>query len=126
MPSALSARMKVARLPFRRASWGASALNLVEQLVAASHGVDIPTYEKLRNFRTWAEEKPPAGTLYNYPPRDDVTAFLAGYPAPPGIGTQMATQGTICKMIAVCTQQDKSIEEAVEFAQSELEGFRRS
>jgi hypothetical protein len=24
-------------------------------------------------------------------------AFLAGYPAPPGIGTQMATQGTICK-----------------------------
>jgi hypothetical protein len=73
-----------------------------------------------------AEEKPPAGTLYNYPPRHDVTAFLAGYPAPPGIGTQMATQGTICKMVAVCTQQGKSIEEAVEFVQSELEGFRRS
>jgi hypothetical protein len=32
----------------------------VEQLVAGSHGVDIPPYEKLRNFRTWAEEKPPA------------------------------------------------------------------
>jgi predicted RNase H-like HicB family nuclease len=29
-------------------------------------------------------------------------------------------------MVAVCTQQGKSIEEAVDFAQSELEGFRRS
>jgi hypothetical protein len=103
-----------------------STRSSVEQLVVGSHGVDIPPYEKLRDFRTWAEEKPPAGTLYNYPPRDDVTAFLAGYPAPPGIGTQMATQGTICKMVAVCTQQGKSIEEAVEYAQSELEGFRRS
>jgi hypothetical protein len=55
-----------------------------------------------------------------------VTALLAGYPAPPGIGTQMTTQGTICKMVAVCTQQGKSIEEAIDFAQSELEGFRRS
>jgi ABC-type glycerol-3-phosphate transport system substrate-binding protein len=98
----------------------------VEKLVAGSHGVDIPPYEKLRDFKTWAEEKPPTGTLYNYPPRDDVTALLAGYPAPAGIGTQMTTQGTICKMVAVCTQQGKSIEEAVNFAQSELEGFRRS
>jgi hypothetical protein len=73
------------------------------------------TLQKVRDFRTWAEEKPPAGTLYNYPPRHDVMAFLAGYPAPPDIGTQMATQGTICKMVAVCTQQGKLIEEAVEF-----------
>jgi len=98
----------------------------VEQLVAGSRGVDIPPYEKLRDFKTWAEEQPPKGTLYNYPPREGVTAFLAGYPAPPGIGTQMTTQGTICKMVAVCTQQGKSIEDAVDFAQSELEGFRRS
>jgi len=98
----------------------------VEQLVAGSRGVDIPPYEKLRDFKTWAEEQPPKGTLYNYSPREGVTAFLAGYPAPPGIGTQMTTQGTICKMVAVCTQQGKSIEDAVDFAQSELEGFRRS
>jgi hypothetical protein len=57
---------------------------------------------------------------------EDVAALLAGYPAPAGIGTQMTTQGTICKMVALCTQQGKSIEEAVDFAQSELEGFRRS
>ena len=33
----------------------------VEQLVAGSRGVDIPPYEKLRDFKTWAEEKPPTG-----------------------------------------------------------------
>ena len=98
-----------------------STRSAVEQLVAGSRGVDIPPYEKLRDFKTWAEEQPPKGTLYNYPPREDVAALLAGYPAPPGIGTQMTTQGTICKMVAVCTQQGKSIDEAVDFAQSELE-----
>jgi hypothetical protein len=52
-----------------------------------------------------------------------VTALLAGYPAPPEMGAQMMTRGTICKMVAVCTQQGKSIGDALDFAQSELEGF---
>lgn len=103
-----------------------STRSSIETLVAGSHGVDIPPYEGLREFKTWEEEKPPVGTLYNYPPRGDVTALLAGYPAPPGIGTQMTTQGTICKIVAKCTQQGKSIGEAIAFGQSELEGFRRS
>src|SRR5262249_24162159 len=87
-----------------------STRSSVEKLVAGSHGVDIPPYEKLRDFKTWEEEKPPAGTLYNYPPRRDVTALLAGYPAPTGLGAQMFAQGTICKMVAQCTQQGKSID----------------
>jgi ABC-type glycerol-3-phosphate transport system substrate-binding protein len=66
-----------------------SSRTSVEKLVAGSHGVDIPPFEKLRDFKTWEEEKPPAGTLYNYPPRGDVTALLAGYPAPTSLGTQM-------------------------------------
>ncbi len=103
-----------------------STRSSVEKLVAGSRGVDIPPYEKLRDFKTWEEEQPPKGTLYNYPPRGDVEALLAGYPAPVGIGSQMTTQGTICKMVAKCTQQGKSIAEAIDFAQSELEGFRRS
>ena len=103
-----------------------STRSSVEKLVAGSHGVDIPPYEKLRDFNTWEEEQPPKGTLYNYPPRGDVTALLAGYPAPAGIGAQMTTQGTICKMVAKCTQQGRSINEAIDFAQSELESFRRS
>jgi len=103
-----------------------STRSSVEKLVAGSRGVDIPPFEKLRDFKTWEEEKPPAGTLYNYPPRGDVTALLAGYPAPAGIGAQMTTQGTICKMVAKCTQEGRSIDEAIDFAESELEGFRRS
>jgi ABC-type glycerol-3-phosphate transport system substrate-binding protein len=103
-----------------------STRSSVEKLVAGSHGVDIPPFEKLRDFKTWEEEKPPAGTLYNYPPRGDVTALLAGYPAPTSLGAQMFAQGTICKMVAQCTQQGKSIDQAIEFAQSELEGFMRT
>ncbi len=103
-----------------------STRSSVEKLVAGSHGVDIPPFDKLRDFRTWEEEKPPVGTLYNYPPRGDVIALLAGYPAPASIGTQMFAQGTICKMVAQCTQQGKSIDAAIDFAQSELEGFSRT
>jgi ABC-type glycerol-3-phosphate transport system substrate-binding protein len=103
-----------------------STRSSVEKLVAGSHGVDIPPFEKLRDFKTWAEERPPAGTLYNYPPRGDVTALLAGYPAPARLGAQMFAQGTICKMVSQCTQQGKSIDQAIDFAQSELEGFMRS
>ena len=98
----------------------------VEKLVAGSHGVDIPPFEKLRDFKTWEEEKPPVGTLYNYPPHGDVIALLAGYPAPASIGTQMFAQGTICKMVAQCTQQGISIDAAIDFAQTELEGFSRT
>src|SRR5216684_2720787 len=55
----------------------------VEQTVAASKGYDIPPFEKLRDFKTWEEEGPPKGTLYNYPPRGDVIASISGAPAPP-------------------------------------------
>ena len=30
-----------------------------------------PGFSGLRDFKIWAEEGPPKGTLYNYPPRDD-------------------------------------------------------
>jgi hypothetical protein len=66
------------------------------------------------------------GTLYNYPPRGGVTALLAGYPAPTSLGAQIFAHGTVCKMVAQCTQQEKSIDQAIEFAQSELEGFMRT
>jgi hypothetical protein len=95
-------------------------------VVAGSHGVDIPPFEKLRDFRTWEDEKPPKGMLYNYPPRGDVTALLAGYPAPTSLGTQMFAQGTICNLVAQCTQQGKSIDQAIDFARTELEGFMRT
>src|SRR6266436_3333234 len=44
----------------------------VEKLVAGSHGYDIPAFGTLRDFKTWAEEGPPKGGIWNYPPRGEV------------------------------------------------------
>jgi hypothetical protein len=38
----------------------------------------------------------------------------------------MFAQGTICKMVARCAQQGKSINDAIDFAQIEIEGFIRT
>jgi hypothetical protein len=84
------------------------------------------TVREAARLQDLGSEKPPAGTLYNYPPRGDVTALLAGYPAPTSLGAQMFAQGTICKLVAQCTQQGKSIDQAIDFARTELEGFMRT
>jgi ABC-type glycerol-3-phosphate transport system substrate-binding protein len=99
-----------------------STRSSVEKLVAGSHGYDIPPFEKLRDFKTWADEAPPTGTLYNYPPRGDVISSLSGYPAPINVGNQ----GTLCNMIARCTQQGQSIDQAIAAAADEIEGYMRS
>lgn len=98
----------------------------VEQTVAASHGYDIPPFEGLHDFKTWAEEGPPKGTLYHYPPRGDVVMVIPYSPAPARIANQIYAQGTVPKMIAKCTVEGQSVEQAIDWAASELEGFGRS
>jgi ABC-type glycerol-3-phosphate transport system substrate-binding protein len=98
----------------------------VEQTVAASKGYDIPPFEGLHDFKTWAELGPPKGTVYNYPPRNDVTMVIPYSPAPARIANQIYAQATLPKMIAQCTSQGKTIEQAMDWAASELEGFSRS
>jgi len=99
----------------------------VEQLVAASQGYDIPPYDKLRDFKIWAEQAPPKGTIYNYPPRSaDQILSIAGIPAPPKIAVQIYVQATMTKMIAQCTHENKSLDQAMDWAASELEGFMRT
>jgi extracellular solute-binding protein len=98
----------------------------VEQTVAASRGYDIPPFEGLHDFKTWAEEAPPKGSIYNYPPRGDVVMVIPYSPAPANIANQIYAQATATKMIAQCTQGGKSIEQAIAWAASELEGFSRS
>jgi ABC-type glycerol-3-phosphate transport system substrate-binding protein len=98
----------------------------VEQLVAASQGYDIPPYDKLHDFKTWAEQGPPPGTIYNYPPRDaERIPSIAAAPAPPDIAVQIYTQATMTKMIAHCTQGGESIDQAIAWGADELEGFMR-
>src|SRR5713101_5088279 len=98
----------------------------VEQTVAASKGYDIPPFAGLRDFKTWAEEGPPKGSIYNYPPRGEVEMTIAYSPAPAKIANQIYVQATATKMIAQCTQQGKTIDQAIAWATSELEGFTRS
>jgi ABC-type glycerol-3-phosphate transport system substrate-binding protein len=100
--------------------------SVVEQLVAASGGYDIPSFSGLRDFNIWAEEGPPKGSLYNYPPRNDEIVWIAMSPAPPAIGMQMYAQATNTKMIAKITQGGESIDKAIAWAASELEGFMRA
>jgi ABC-type glycerol-3-phosphate transport system substrate-binding protein len=96
-----------------------------EKMVEASNGYDLPSFEKLTTFKTWAEEGPPKGTLYNYPPREDLIASISCAPAPTNIATQMYSQATMTKMIARCTQQGESSDRAIAWASDELEGFMR-
>jgi ABC-type glycerol-3-phosphate transport system substrate-binding protein len=98
----------------------------VEQLVAASSGYDIPAFAKLHDFKTWADEGPPKGTIYNYPPRGDEIASVAAAPAPPANANQIYTRGTMTKMVAHCTSGGESIEQTLAWASSELEGFMRT
>jgi len=98
-----------------------------EQLVKASEGYDLPPWSKLLDFTTWAEEAPPKGTLYSYPPRyPDQIVNIACAPAPKRIANQMYTQATMTKMIAHCTQQGQTVDQAIDWAASEIEGFMRS
>ena len=98
----------------------------VKQLVAASKGYDIPCFSTLRNFDTWANEGPPKGGIWNYPPRGDVIESVSGSPAPYKIANQIFAQATMSKMIAQHTQQGKTADQAIDWAANELEGFMRS
>ncbi|HEY1799020.1 MAG TPA: substrate-binding domain-containing protein [Stellaceae bacterium] len=98
----------------------------VKQLVAASKGYDIPCFGTLRNFDTWANEAPPKGGIWNYPPRGDVIESVSGSPAPYKIANQIFAQATMSKMIQQYTQQGKTADQAMDWAANELDGFMRT
>jgi len=97
-----------------------------EKLTNASLGFDIPPFSSFMDFKVWEEVAPPKYTVYNFPPRRDVIPHLTGYPAPLKIGTQIYAQATMMKMIAQHTQSGKSVNDAMSWAESEIEGFMRS
>ena len=98
----------------------------VERLVAASGGYDLPSFAKLLDFKTWADEGPPKGTLFHYPnPYQHQIQSVAAAPAPPKIAFQIYTQATMTKM-AVKHIQGESMDKVLSWAESELEGFMRA
>lgn len=97
-----------------------------EAMVAASQGYDLPSFEKLTDFKTWAEIGPPVGTLYHYPnPHNHQVLSVAAAPAPPKIAVQIYTQGILTKMI-VRHLQGEAMEKTLAWAESECEGFMRT
>jgi len=96
-----------------------------EKLVAAGQGYDIPPYVKFNDFKTWEEEGPPKGTLSHYPNKGDQIIAVTCSPAPPLIAAQIWAQAIQPKMI-VRFAKGEAIEKTLEWAESELEGFKRT
>lgn len=102
-----------------------SQRELVEKLLTASQGYDVPAFSKQLDFKIWAEVGPPKGTLYNYPPKADQIQSVAGYPAPPKIAAQIYTQAVMTKMVAKYAQGGQPVDKVISWAATELEGFLR-
>jgi ABC-type glycerol-3-phosphate transport system substrate-binding protein len=103
-----------------------STASAAEAMVAASGGYDLPSFEKLTTFKTWAEEGPPKGTLYHYPnPFNHQTLSVAAAPAPHKIAEQIYNQGIQTQM-AVRYFKGEALEKTLDWASSEVEGFMRN
>jgi ABC-type glycerol-3-phosphate transport system substrate-binding protein len=99
----------------------------IAKLVEGSRGYDLPSFANLTTLKTWGEIEPPKGTLYHYPnPHNHQIQSIAAAPCPPKIANQIYTQATMTKMIARVTTQGESIDKCLDWAQRELQGFKRA
>jgi ABC-type glycerol-3-phosphate transport system substrate-binding protein len=103
-----------------------SSPTVVESMVVASGGYDLPSFENLTKFKVWAEEGPPKGTLFHYPdPFHHQTLSVACAPAPHKIAANMYNQG-IATQMAVRFYKGEPLEKTLDWASSELEGYMRN
>jgi ABC-type glycerol-3-phosphate transport system substrate-binding protein len=99
---------------------------VVEKMVEASNGYDLPSFANFTAFKTWAEEGPPKGTLFHYPnPYQHQILSVAGAPAPHKIGEQIYVQALQTQM-AVRHFRGEAMEKTLDWATGELEGFTRN
>jgi hypothetical protein len=94
-------------------------------LIQASQGYDLPPFPAFSDNPVWPESGPPAGTLYNYPPRGNETFYIAGFPAPPQVCGQIYVQGLFGNLVAQVTQGGMSHGDAIAWAAGEIEGFQK-
>ena len=97
----------------------------VYRLNAASQGYDLPLQTTFYDNPIWTEIGPPVGTQYNYPMRGDEVPVLTGYPAPPDIAAQIQVQALISNLVARVTQANESFDDAIAWAENEIEGLFR-
>ncbi len=99
---------------------------VVTEMLQASQGFDLPLVEAYYESNDiWSTATPPDGVLYNYPIRGDEVQSVAGYPAPPEIASAIATQGVFPNLVARVTQGGDSFDDAIGWAENELEGLMR-
>jgi hypothetical protein len=96
------------------------------KLVKASRGYDMTPLPSWKDIPVWNDEGPPKGTLFNYPPQGDETLTIGGAPAPPQIGAKIMNNSTYSTLIAKVTQGGQTIDQAIDWAKDELEGYLRS
>jgi ABC-type glycerol-3-phosphate transport system substrate-binding protein len=96
------------------------------ELIKASQGYDLPPFPAFTDNPVWIESGPPEGTLYGYPARGNSTYYIAGFPGPPKIAAQVLVQGLIPRMVARVTQEGLSHDDAIAWAEEEIEGYRRT
>lgn len=97
----------------------------VEALTNAAAGYDISPFGSLHGFDIWATEKPPVGTIYNYPMRSwfDAVSNVSGYPAPPEIATQLYSNATFNVMITKLAKQGQSMKDVLDWGEKQIENY---
>ena len=93
--------------------------------ITASRGYDSPLHPSFADHNIWQDISPPQGGQYNYPVRGDEQLVLVGYPARPAIAAQINAQGVIPNLVARVTQGKESFDDAIAWAENEMEGFMR-
>ena len=98
-----------------------------ERICTADRGDDIPPFLSMSDFRVWEEEGPPKGTLANYPikPGHHASPTLPTYPAPLDIVAPLNSRFILPNLVAKVTHGGQSVEQAISWAQGELESLRR-
>ncbi len=95
-----------------------------DRMLRASQGYDLPLIRSHQDDTdVWSAASPPDGVLYNYPPRGDEIQMAAGYPALPAIAGPISTQGVYPNLVARVTQGGQSFDDAISWAENELEAI---
>jgi hypothetical protein len=98
----------------------------VAKLVDASFGYDLPAFQSMYDLDTWKTVGPPIGTVYNYPPRSDEQTSIAGAPARTEVGAQIYNQAINTVMVSKFTQGGEKLDDAIKWAENELEATLRA
>jgi ABC-type glycerol-3-phosphate transport system substrate-binding protein len=97
----------------------------IEERANAVEGYDLPPFPSMSDFTIWERVQPPPGTVYNYPirPWHHAQPSLTGSEAKPEIAVQIYQHAIHNNMLARM-KHGQSIEQAMAWAQDELEGFK--